>query len=84
MSQHLHFFDKHVGLMSGRYTWYQVIVMVTAPCAVVGDGDCLHQFFTYFDKERFAKLNFVVMTNPELMSINMFNPTFVANLMTIS
>ena len=34
-------FDKYDGLMSGRYAWYQVIVVVTAPCTVVGDGHCL-------------------------------------------
>ena len=32
------------GLMSGRYAWYQVIVMDTAPCTRNCDGDCLYQF----------------------------------------
>ena len=54
VSQNLHC-DKYVGLMSGRYAWYQVIGMVTAPCTVAGDGDCLYKFITYFEKEKFSE-----------------------------
>ena len=25
--------------------------MVSAPCTVAGDGDCLYIFFTYFEKQ---------------------------------
>ena len=43
--------------MLGRYAWCQVIVVVTAPCAVAGVGDYLYLFFfTYFEKEKFAKV----------------------------
>ena len=51
VSQNLHF-HKYDGLLLGRYAWYQVIVMVTAPCTGDGDSDCLYQFFTYFEKTR--------------------------------
>ena len=58
--------------MSERCAWGQVIVMVTVPCAVAGDGDCLYQFFfTYFEKENFKK-TFFAMTKPYIISVNMF------------
>ena len=40
-------------------------------------------FFTYFEKEKFAK-NLEVMTKPERMSINMFIPTCVPNFMILT
>ena len=83
LSQNLHF-DKYDGLKSGRYVWYQVIVMVTAPFAVAADGDCLYKCFTYFEKEKFTIKIFVVVTNPELMLINIFSPTFVPNSITLT
>ena len=55
--------------MSERYALCQVIVMVTAPCA----GDCLYHFFYLFGE-----------TKREMMLVNMFSPTFVPDLMTLT
>ena len=56
--------------------------MVSAPCAVAGDGDCLYTFFTYFEKKKSPKI--LVMTTLALLVINMFSPTSVPNLMTLT
>ena len=85
MSQNLHF-DKYVDLMGWwqedmhgtRWLWWFI-----ATCAVAGDGDCLHQFFTFLEKEKFTR-NFVVVTKPELVLINMFSPTYEFDLITLT
>ena len=55
VSQNLRF-DKYIGLMSRRNALYQVNVMVTYPCAVSGDGDCLYNFYLFWERKIRQKL----------------------------
>ena len=54
VSQNLHF-HKYDGLMSGRNAWFQVIVVVTVPCALAGEKRCFIPFLrNYFEKAKIA------------------------------
>ena len=71
VSQNIHF-DKNDGFITVGYAWYQVIVLVTVPCAVGGDGDCLYQLFYLFWETKIDK-----------NVCGDIRPTFVQNLKTL-
>ena len=69
--------------MSERCAWCQVIVMVTVPCAVAGDGDRLYQIYNLFWERKFQENIFCDDKTIYYISQHVC-PIFVLHLMNLS